>query len=159
MTEFGFYHLTRTSLEDALPRLLTKVLQTGKRALVRVADGERMTRLDTHLWTFGEGSFLPHATMRDARAERQPVLLTTTSSDNPNDAGYLFLIDQASGEDAGSFERCFELFNGRDEEAVSAARNRWRWATAKGFACIYWQQEPGGKWVKGGASRAGNAEL
>ena len=100
-----------------------------------------------------------HATMRDARAERQPVLLTTASSDNPNDAGYLFLIDQASGEDAGSFERCFELFNGRDEEAVSAARNRWRWATAKGFACIYWQQEPGGKWVKGGASRAGNAEL
>ena len=45
------------------------------------------------------------------------------------------------------------------DKAVSAARNRWRWATAKGFACIYWQQEPGGKWVKGGASRAGNAEL
>ena len=42
-TEVNFYHLTRSSLEDALPRLLQKTLQAGERvALERVgsfADG------------------------------------------------------------------------------------------------------------------------
>ncbi len=31
-TEVNFYHLTRSSLEDALPRLLVKTLQAGERA-------------------------------------------------------------------------------------------------------------------------------
>ena len=33
-TEVNFYHLTRSSLEDALPRLLVKTLQAGERAVV-----------------------------------------------------------------------------------------------------------------------------
>ena len=32
VTEVNFYHLTRSSLEDALPRLLQKTLQAGERA-------------------------------------------------------------------------------------------------------------------------------
>ena len=35
MTEINFYHLTRSSLEQALPRLLEKTLQAGERAVVR----------------------------------------------------------------------------------------------------------------------------
>ncbi|MCB1969728.1 MAG: DNA polymerase III subunit chi [Geminicoccaceae bacterium] len=159
MTELGFYHLTRTTLEQALPRLLTKVLQSGQRALVRVSDTERLNRLDAVLWTFGDGSFLPHGTIRDGRTERQPVLLTTRGDDNPNGARYLFLIDQAVAEDATSFDRCFELFDGRDHEAVAAARNRWRWAMTQGIDCIYWQQDERGHWIRGGASRGDDAEL
>ena len=34
MTEIGFYHLQRSTLEQALPRLLEKVLETGGRAVV-----------------------------------------------------------------------------------------------------------------------------
>ena len=36
MAEVGFYHLTRSPLEEALPRLLEKAYATGQRALVRV---------------------------------------------------------------------------------------------------------------------------
>jgi len=36
MSEIGFYHLTRTPLEQALPKLLGRVLAGGGRALVRV---------------------------------------------------------------------------------------------------------------------------
>ena len=38
-TEVNFYHLTRSSLEEALPRLLVKTLQAGERAVVSPRDG------------------------------------------------------------------------------------------------------------------------
>ena len=34
MTEIGFYHLTRTGVEQALPKLLDRTLAAGQRALV-----------------------------------------------------------------------------------------------------------------------------
>ena len=34
MTEIGFYHLTRTPLERALPQLLEKIHGSGARAIV-----------------------------------------------------------------------------------------------------------------------------
>ena len=46
-TEVNFYHLTRSSLEDALPRLLQKTLQAGERAVVlgRVLEVEGEVRV------------------------------------------------------------------------------------------------------------------
>ncbi|WP_264811938.1 DNA polymerase III subunit chi, partial [Gluconacetobacter johannae] len=35
MAEIGFYHLTRSSLEQALPPLLGRTLDAGRRAVVR----------------------------------------------------------------------------------------------------------------------------
>ena len=42
MTEVSFYHLERTALEQALPRLLEKVLERDWRALVVAASMERV---------------------------------------------------------------------------------------------------------------------
>ena len=61
-TEVNFYHLTRSSLEDALPRLLTKTLQAGERAVVMLGSPERVDALNTHLWTYD-----PTASCRTAR--------------------------------------------------------------------------------------------
>ena len=41
MAEVLFYHLTESTLEDALPGLLEKSLQRGWRALVRTGSEER----------------------------------------------------------------------------------------------------------------------
>ncbi|HTE36042.1 MAG TPA: DNA polymerase III subunit chi, partial [Reyranella sp.] len=51
-TEVNFYHLTKSSLEDALPRLLVKTLQAGERAVVMLGSPERVDALNTHLWTY-----------------------------------------------------------------------------------------------------------
>ena len=66
MAEIGFYHLTRSTLEEALPRLLDKAYAAGQRALVRVGSPERVELLDRALWTFARESFLPHGTWREA---------------------------------------------------------------------------------------------
>ena len=55
MTEVGFYHLTATALDRALPRLLGKAHEAGMRAVVLAASEERIAVLDAALWTFGPG--------------------------------------------------------------------------------------------------------
>ena len=50
MTEIGFYHLTRSKLQEALPRLLARVLDAGGRGLILCADAERARALDAALW-------------------------------------------------------------------------------------------------------------
>ena len=159
MSEIGFYHLTRTPLEMALPKLLEKALGTGARVLVRIGDPNRLDALDRALWTYDRDSFLPHGTPRDGDQEQQPVLLTTEPADNPNGAQILVLVDRAHAEDAAAFSRCLELFDGRDPDAVESARGRWRWAGEKGIERVYWQQDERGRWRRAGGSRETTTQL
>jgi len=146
-TEVNFYHLTKSSLEDALPRLLQKTLQAGERAVVMVGSPERVDALDIHLWTFDPNGFLPHGSARDGDADRQPVWLTHLD-ENPNGAAFLFVADRAGSEKVGDYKRCFELFDGRDEAAVADTRERWRAYKAAGYTVVYRQQTAGGGWEK-----------
>ena len=148
MTEILFYHLQGQKLEGVLPALLEKSLERGWRVIVQGASEERMEALDAHLWTYREDGFLPHGTWREPEAATQPVLLTLTDS-NPNGANVRFLIDGAPvPADAESYERIVLLFDGEDDEAVAAARERWGDARAKGFEATYWQPDANGRWVK-----------
>ena len=83
MAEVLFYHLTESTLEDALPGLLEKSVERGWKAVVQTGTEERRDVLDAHLWTFRDDSFLAHATDREAHSADQPVLLTTAAG-NPN---------------------------------------------------------------------------
>ncbi|MBV9511904.1 MAG: DNA polymerase III subunit chi [Caulobacteraceae bacterium] len=142
-----FYHLERTTLDQALPELLDKTLARGWRALVRTGETARLEHLDGWLWSYREDSFLPHGLAGEPMAERQPVLLTA-AADNPNAAQALFLIDGAEPGDLGGFERCILLFDGRDEAAVGEARGRWRTFKAAGHAVSYWKQGAERGWEK-----------
>lgn len=148
MTEIGFYHLTRTPLEQALPRLLEKALERGERVVLRAADPERLEHLDRVLWTWGQGSFLPHGTRADGWAEEQPVFLTLDPADVPNGARILVLVDAAPFGDLAPYARCLDLFDGNSEDAVAAARDRWRHAREQGHRLVYWRQDDRGGWLK-----------
>jgi DNA polymerase-3 subunit chi len=145
-SEINFYHLTRSSLEDTLPRLLAKTLQAGERAVVLLGSPERVEALNTHLWTYDADSFLPHGSAREGEADRQPIWLTHRD-ENPNGARFLFVGDRARAERLDDYKRCFELFDGRDEQAVAEARERWRTYKAAGHTVVYWQQTGRG-WEK-----------
>jgi DNA polymerase III subunit chi len=147
MTEIGFYHLTRIPLERALPKLLEKALGAGKRAVVRAGSAERVEFLNAALWTYEPASFLPHGTARDGNAESQPIWLTD-GDDRPNGAEILVLTDGVTAADLSAFERCLELFDGRDQQAVDAARGRWRVYREAGHALTYWQQTERGGWER-----------
>jgi DNA polymerase III subunit chi len=147
MTEVGFYHLTRTPLDRALPKLLERVLASGMRAVVMTGSAERVAAIDAALWTYEQLSFLPHGSARDGEAEFQPIWLTT-DDENPNGAQVLVLTDGAVSEHVGDYARCLDMFDGRDPEAVNAARGRWKQFKDAGHALAYWQQNEAGSWEK-----------
>lgn len=147
MAELWFYHLEQTELEQALPPLLEKCLQRGWRALVRGGVPERLEALDEVLWTWRDDSFLPHA-KDDPHPERHPVFLTAAPEGNPNGAQALFVIDGAATGDISNFERACFLFDGRDEAALKAARERWKSAKDAGHGVSYWKESARGKWEK-----------
>jgi DNA polymerase III subunit chi len=148
MTEILFYHLQGQKLEGVLTPLLEKSLERGWKAIVQGASEERIEALDAHLWTYRDDGFLPHGTWREPDAALQPVLLTVTDG-NPNAAQVRFLIEGAAvPADADSYARIVLVFDGDDEDAVTAARAHWTDAKAKGFEATYWQPDEQGRWAK-----------
>jgi DNA polymerase-3 subunit chi len=147
VTEIRFYHLQRKPLERALPELLEKVLERGWRAVVMAGSEERVEALNGLLWTYGDRSFLPHGSARDGFAGEQPIWLTV-EDENPNGAHVLVLTDGARAASLADYALCCELFDGRDEAAVAAARQRWTAYKAAGHELTYWQQSEAGGWEK-----------
>lgn len=146
MSEIGFYHLTRTPMDQALPKLLGRVLAQGARAVVRVGEPERLAALDSSLWLCQDPDWLPHGTPQTGQADLQPIWLTT-EDEAPNGARFLFLVDGADSARLSEFDRVFDLFDGQDDAAVAAARRRWSAAKAAGHVLTYWQQGARG-WEK-----------
>ena len=147
MGRIDFYHLQKQTLEEILPKLLTKAYETGRRILVKIGTPERVEFVNNALWTFDEESFLPHGSKKDGFAQQQPIWLTS-EDDNANQAEYLFLVDGAeiSADIAAKFERLFNVFDGNSTESLQQARNLWKTYKEAGFEMHYWQQNNQGRW-------------
>ena len=149
MTDVRFYHLRTTPLEKALSGLLVKALDGGMRAVVLAGSDERVEALCAVLWTFDPASFLPHGAAVDGSPDQQPIYLTTVE-ENPNGADLLVITDGIEPAYLDSFDRCADIFDGNDPEAVTAARARWRRLRETGHTLAYWRQTAQGGWEKGG---------
>ena len=147
--EVWFYHLERTSLDQALPELLDKTLAKGWRAVVRAGSAERIEHLDGWLWSYRDDSFLPHGSKRDGDPQDQPIYLTD-EPDNPNGATIRVLLSgvEAAPFAGSAYERVFLMFDGRDEEAVARAREQWTKVKAASEPMSYWREGDDGGWVK-----------
>lgn len=100
----------------------------GERAVVRLTTPERLKAVDEWLWTFEDAAFIPHGRAGGDQGANhgsdQPVWLTM-GTDNPAEAGCLFIGEGADLSDFADFRVCAVLFDGRVEAAVSQARTQW----------------------------------
>jgi DNA polymerase-3 subunit chi len=147
MSEIGFYHLTRTTADAALPKLLGRTLAIGERAAVVAGDEDRLAAVSTALWLSTDPDWLPHGDARTGHAAYQPIWLSPRP-EAPNGARFVFLLDGAEADPA-DWTRVFDLFDGNDPAAVEAARTRFRRHREVGHALTYWRQGDGG-WEKAG---------
>ena len=147
MAEGLFYHLTESTLEEALPGLLEKSLERGWKVVVQTGTEERCDALDQHFWTYRDDSFLAHATDREARQADQPVLLTTSQA-NGNGAEIRFVVEGASPPDLQPYQRAVFLFDGHDEAQLASAREEWKRLKAADHQVTYWQQTPERRWER-----------
>jgi DNA polymerase III subunit chi len=147
LAEVLFYHLTESTLEEALPSLLEKSLERGWKVVVQTGTEERRDALDQHLWTFREDSFLAHATDREPRQADQPVLLTTEQH-NGNGAKIRFIVDGAAPPPLDHYERAVFLFDGHDQAQLDGAREEWKRLKEASHQVTYWQQTPERRWER-----------
>ena len=147
MTDIRFYHMTRKTLEKALPELLAKALERYPRIVVKAADTDQVAALDTLLWTYDPASFMPHGAAADEFAAEQSVFLTTEET-NPNGANMIVLTGGATSAAVDAYDLCCELFDGNDDTAVQEARGRWAVYKDAGHEPTYFQQDDNGRWIK-----------
>jgi DNA polymerase-3 subunit chi len=149
MTEIRFYHLMRQQLDQALPGLLSKALQTGKNIILKAIDEKHTEHLNEMLWTYHADSFLPHGTIKDGSTERQPVFITADTNNNPNNAKIMVITDSTSCETPENYDLCCHIFDGHDTQAVSNARTLWKnYKENEKLDLTYWQQNDQGGWEK-----------
>lgn len=145
--EILFYHLERARLQDVLPTLLERSLQRGWRAVIEAPDRKVVDKLNSHLWSYREDSFLPHGAPDDGFADRQPIYLAN-SSENPNGAAIRFFVGGAEPQDIAGYERIVYLFNGFNDDELTRARRQWKRLTSEGRKATYWRQNEQGSWEK-----------
>ena len=145
MVDIRFYHLLTRRLEDVLPDFLLKSIERKQNVVVRCADDAQVQRLDEILWVYKSEAFLPHGRIKDGSESEQPIWLTAVD-DNPNQAQVLIVTDGRVLPQEHQYSLCCDLFDGQDDAAVSAARERWKHYKAQGLAVQYFQQDELGKW-------------
>lgn len=147
MAEILFYHLTESTLDEALPGLVERSLGRGWRVTIQTVSEERRDALDGLLWTFSDTSFVAHGTDNEPHPEHQPVLLTTGEA-NPNGATVRFLVEGAGLERADAYERLVVMFDGHDQDQLDIARGQWKNFKAGSHDLTYWQQTPDRRWER-----------
>ncbi len=146
MSEIRFYHLTQMPLSQALPQLLERSIDAKKKAIVRVGNTTRLESLSRWLWVYKNDGWLPHGKQND-EAEGNIIWLTQ-GNDNPIEAEFLFIVEQAKIDDFETYERVFYLFDGTNEIELNEARALWKQLKNRGLDIAYWKQDENGRWYQ-----------
>ena len=134
MTKVDFYLLgnSRDSRELFACRLTEKAWRLGHRIYLLAPDKPSALELDELLWTFSQGSFVPHAVYeREADIEHHPALI---GHSEPPAALADVLVSLAPEVPAwcGRFTRVAELVGSRESDKL-LARERYRFYRERGY--------------------------
>ena len=146
MPQVDFYHLTQSTLDDALVMLVKKCQVAGKKVLIQ-CPRPAAEAVDEALWTHDPESWLPHGLDDAPGADHAGIWINSEPDGNPSSAEFLFLLHGAERGDMASFERVFNMFDGRSEAQVAHARAQWRsWQATDDLTMRYFAQDETGKW-------------
>ena len=134
MTQVDFYIL-QDSQPDAQAlltcRLAEKAYKQGHLVYINTASGQQLKKLDDMLWTFRDGSFLPHGLYSTSADSDHPVLLGhDVEPEGPSDV--LVNLSNDVPPFFSRFNRVAELVGG-DEAQRESARERYRYYKDRGY--------------------------
>jgi DNA polymerase-3 subunit chi len=117
-------------------RVVRRARAADCRVLLFSADGDRLARLDTALWTFSALDFLPHARVGSPLAARTPVLLAESLAGDVPACPVLVNLDDdvppGLAALGGRFERLIDIVS-RDDDDRARGRARFRAYREAGF--------------------------
>ncbi|NNF15557.1 MAG: DNA polymerase III subunit chi [Gammaproteobacteria bacterium] len=116
-------------------RLAEKAYHLGHTVHVHAANPEQATRLDQFLWTFRDGSFLPHARIGDTAVNPPdtavPVMVGAGEEPLPDTQILINLGDDVPGF-FSRIDRVMEIVGGNDKTRA-AARARFKFYRDRGY--------------------------
>jgi len=128
MTQVDFYVLSTTDPTARRVfscRLAEKAWKAGHRVYFRVSDATEAGILDDLLWTFRQGSFVPHS-LTGSETDNPPVaVLIGTGKAPETHRGLLINLTASPPEDWQSFPRIAEIVIA-DETIRREGRNKFR---------------------------------
>ena len=136
MTRVDFY-LTKTGQQKQILvtacRLAEKAFSRGHHVFIHTDDTEKANQLDDLLWTFRQGSFIPHTLLQDNTVPDDASKVLIGCQHNP-ETEHDVMINLASSipEFFSRFERVAEIVSG-DPSQRDIARDRFRYYRDRGY--------------------------
>ncbi|MCC5811570.1 MAG: DNA polymerase III subunit chi [Ectothiorhodospiraceae bacterium] len=110
-------------------RIAEKAVAQGHRAFLRTRDEAQAHGMDTLLWTFRDGSFLPHGLWDGDPGE--PIVIGPAGVSAPDDRDLLINLAEVPLDSLGSWQRIADVAD-QSPERLRAARQRFRWYRDQG---------------------------
>lgn len=121
------FYLLKQSVPDgklrAACRLTRKAVAQGYSAYIQASDAEQARRLDDLLWTFDQGSFVPHRLDGDGTDAAPVVIGCDPPGTNPPDI--LIALSGNMTDHFHVYQRIAEVVDGTDEDK-QLARKRYK---------------------------------
>ena len=135
MTKISFYVLPEG--DDALPfacRVTEKAFRLGQPVYLHCPDDSRAQTLDDMLWTFRQGSFIPHRIVRgEASAPAlEPVLIGINQPPSPGPWDVLVNLSAEVPEFFSRYERVAEVVDANAARREQS-RERYRFYRDRGY--------------------------
>lgn len=137
MTRIDFYIVSSDAPDARLTlacRLADKAMERKNKVFINATGPAEAARLDELLWTFSQGSFIPHRVVGagDERAGIEPVLIGS-GREPPGDSWDLMInLADAVPEFFSRYERVAEVVDG-DEERRKQGRQRFKYYRDRGY--------------------------
>ena len=135
MTRVDFY-LNQASNEKqrllTTCRLAEKANKLGHHVFIYADKAEQVQQLDDLLWTFREGSFLPH-TSSDANDAKQYSVVIGSQHHEDSEHDLMISLAENVPDCFSRFKRVAEIVAG-SEEQKQAARDRFKFYRDRGYA-------------------------
>lgn len=137
MTRVDFYIVGHQAPEARLKlacRIAEKAVNSDHEVVINTESETDSRRLDELLWTFSQGSFLPHRLLSDDGKADQGEPVTIGCGQEPRAGNWDLLINLAPEvpEFFGRFSRVAELV-GDEAESRAAGRERFRYYRDRGY--------------------------
>ena len=127
MTRVDVYVLTPQSQNDRYGfacRLTDKIYQQGRRVYLQASSDAEAKHLDRLLWTFRQGSFVPHGLQSETDPTATPVLIGYTDQAG-EECDVLINLSADIPEFFSRFKRVAEVID-QDPQVRRAGRERFR---------------------------------
>ena len=134
MTRVDFYIAPEAASDTTMftaCRLAEKAWRHGTQVYIHTASPLQAEQLDTLLWTYRDGSFVPHARRDDEFASASPVVIGHTDEPPMTDEMLINIAD-AVPTFFSRFQRVAEIVGTLESQKV-AARDRFRFYRDRGY--------------------------